>query len=562
MLVCGLKLTHDGSVAVIDNGRLLFNIEMEKLNNNKRYESIEDTSIIENVLVGNGISVKEIDQFAIDGWGGYDQDALAIQPRLEIGVGSNRLAATNNGSPYTLNIAQYHERNLSDDILKSFGADGLKIGSFTASYNSYLHVTGHVLSAYCTSPFASNLESSFVLIWDGGMFPRLYYYNVRTKTVSNLGPIFLLIGNIYTIFSQHFEPFKVNGPFAKDDLSIAGRVMAYIAYGKVEKKLFSYFDKIYAEHFSAPMGFANVFATQFKNSIANEKYTDQDVLASFHVYLENLLIEKIRKKIQRNPHDGMNLCIAGGCALNIKWNSAVRNSGLFKSVYVPPFPNDSGSAIGAACATINSKGKSPALTWDVYSGPHLRQSEPTGWIRRDCSIKELATLLHETNEPVVFLNGRAELGPRALGNRSIVAAATTSGMKDTLNRIKGRESYRPVAPLCLEEHAVKIFEPGTPDPYMLFEHQVKAEWKNRIPAVCHLDGTARLQTVNRRENKNMTELLEAYMKQSGIPLLCNTSANLNGRGFFPDVQSAANWDKANYIWSDNTLFERAIKLTF
>jgi carbamoyltransferase len=177
-------------------------------------------------------------------------------------------------------------------------------------------------------------------------------------------------------------------------------------------------------------------------------------------------------------------------------------------------------------------------------------------------LKELASLLYETNEPVVFLNGKAELGPRALGNRSIIAAPTSDNMKDILNKVKKRERYRPVSPICLEEQGHIIFEPGTKDPFMLFDHMVKPEWVEKIPAVLHLDGSARLQTVNQNDNPVVHELLSHYYALSGIPLLCNTSANLNGSGFFPDVSSATKWNRVNYVWSDNCLFEKEEKIIF
>ena len=132
-------------------------------------------------------------------------------------------------------------------------------------------------------------------------------------------------------------------------------------------------------------------------------------------------------------------------------------------------------------------------------------------------------------------------------------------MKKVLNGIKNREDYRPVAPICLEEDAKDIFEPGSRDPYMLFDHKVRPEWKERIPAICHLDGTARLQTVNEMENPVIFSLLTEYKKLSGIPLLCNTSANLNGKGFFPDIASAVQWDQVNYVWSGGAIYEKVKK---
>jgi carbamoyltransferase len=557
MIICGLKLTHDGAVALIDEGRLVFSTEMEKLLNNPRYTDIKDTGLIAQLLGSYGYAAGDVTHFAVDGWGGYDQAALAIQPRLGIGASVNTLAADNLGSAYKLDIAQYHERTLHHNVLEEWAFEGLRIGRQHYPYVSLLHVTGHIASAYCTSPFAARGQSAYVLVWDGGMYPRLYYVDAPRGKVENLGPLFLLIGNCYSIFAQHFGPFKVGGNFAKDSLSVAGKVMAYIALGEVRGELLSTFHYIYESACDAPMGFANGFANEFKRRIQGQGYSDEDILCTFHAYLEDLLVEKLAKKVARFPHESRNICLAGGCALNIKWNSAVRNSGVFREVWVPPFPNDSGSAIGAACAAMINKTGRLALDWNVYSGPAVLSHEPGGdWTTTGCSLETLARLLHETNEPVVMLNGRAELGPRALGNRSILAAPTSPYMKDLLNLVKKRESYRPVSPICLEELAPVIFDPGTPDPYMLFDHYVREGWAEKIPAVCHLDGTARLQTVNPAQNGVIAELLGHYYRLSGIPLLCNTSANLNGRGFFPDVHSAAAWNEVNYVWCRNTLYSR------
>jgi carbamoyltransferase len=563
MRICGLKLTHDGSVALIDGNRLVFSTEIEKIGNNPRYTSIEDTRTIQDVLAGEGYSLSDIDCFVIDGWGGYDQDALAIQPRLEIGKLSNKLSVMDNGNQLQIGIAQYHERNEKHDILELLSFDDLQINGTAYSYKSSLHVTGHVMSAYCSSPFAQKNEDAYLLVWDGGMYPRLYFFDAGKKQAFNYGPIFLLIGNMYSIFAQHFGPFAVKGGFAKDSLSVAGKVMAYIALGKKREELFEIFDDLYVKFYNSPMGFANVFAMEFKKEIAGTGYSDEDTLCTFHHYLSKLLVEKLSKKVRRLAHPVRNLCLVGGCALNIKWNSDVRNSGVFENVYVPPFPNDSGSAIGAACTAMLHFTGNAALDWNVYAGPAITENISRGdWKNHPFTVQQLAKLLHDTQEPVVFLNGRAELGPRALGNRSILAAPTSGGMKDILNDIKKRELYRPVSPICLEQHAATIFKPGCADPYMLFDHIVKDDWVERIPAICHLDGSARLQTVTHESNPVVADLLEAYNEITGVPLLCNTSANLNGKGFFPDVSSAMEWNEVNYIWSEGKLYERVKKHSF
>jgi len=557
MIICGLKLTHDGAVALIDQNELKFCIELEKLDNNDRYFALEDTRLIKTILNDHGYSLDMVNQFSIDGWGGYDQDALAIQPRLRIGKKYNLLKAKNDASGYYLPIAQYRELNLEDNVLEGFRFSGLKINGSVLNYESYLHVIGHILSSYCSSSFALANQSSYILIWDGGMFPRLYFLDPSVGQVQNLGPLFLLVGNIYSIFSQHFGPFKTREGFAKDDLSIAGKVMAYIAKGKIDESMFEYFSDIYENCYEKSMGFANIFANEFKRRTGGRDYRDEDVLHSLHAWVEKMLIEKLEKKVRRHGSMSKNLCIAGGCALNIKWNGAIRSRRYFTNVFVPPFPNDSGSALGAACAAMVHSGDGFVLRWNVYSGPAIDHNNPAeNWSVDTCSLRELAVLLHKSLEPIVFLNGRAELGPRALGNRSILAAAISSKVKIALNKIKRREDYRPISPVCMEKHAPEIFTPGTPDPYMLFDHQVKADWKDRIPAVCHLDGTARLQTVTSDQNEPLYTLLAHYYKLSGIPLLCNTSANQHGKGFFPDVLSATKWGGTIYVWCEDKLYTR------
>lgn len=562
MLTCGIKLTHDGAIALFKDRQLLFCNEIEKLKNNKRYSQILDTKLIEDVLNTNGYQLSEIDHFVIDGWGGENQEQFAIQPRLTVQETFNEIDLENNGHIQKVRVARYEEKTLTTPVLTEFSFEGLTLGNQEFLYSSFYHVAGHICSAYGTSEFAKNQEDAYILVWDGGMYPKLYYFDVRQQAFENLGPIFFLVGNIYTIFAQHFGPYKVESGFAKDNLSIAGKVMAYIAKGEVKEELYEVFDDIYQTEYDYPMGFANKFSIAVKQRLADRGYSEEDILCTFHHYLEKLLIEKLIKKVARHSKGVKNLCIAGGCGLNIKWNSAIRDAKIFSKVYVPPFPNDSGSAIGMAIAKIYTEtGKMSGLDWNVYSGPALVKRFPSTntWDKKVCSLQELAKLLYETNEPVIFLNGRAELGPRALGNRSIIAAPHSETMKDLLNDIKQRESFRPVSPMTIEEYADDYFTPAITDQYMLFDHFVKPEVMKTIGAVTHLDGTARLQTVSKSNNEIVYELLQEYKKLSGLPMLCNTSANYNGSGFFPDVYSAAEWGKTNYIWSEGFLFQKIKK---
>ncbi len=541
MLTCGLKLTHDATIALIEDGRLRFSVEVEKLSNHRRHRSVKDLAEVTSVLNRFGCKPSDVDEFVIDGW-------QAEYP----------VTLKNGDEIVTLEVAPYKEKSLRDNVLTKHTFSGLKLDGKTYSYSSFSHLAGHIVSAWASSPFAKRQQSSYVLVWDGGTYPRLYHFDAQTLTVENFGHLFMFMGRIYAIFAQRFEPFRCETESSEKNLSVPGKVMAYIALGTVREDLIAEMWKTYDKHFEPTIEFSKKFSVAFEHRMQGRGVSNEDILASFHVFLERMLLQKLKEKaFQKKTGNHRNLCFVGGCALNIKWNSAIRSSGIYDDVWVPPFPNDTGSAIGAACCALIDNKAFRSLEWDVFCGPPIIADEPEpGWKRKPCSIPELAAHLHGSNKAVVFLNGSAELGPRALGNRSILAPAVAPAMKDFLNEAKGREHYRPVAPICLEQKAPAIFAPGCPDPYMLFDHKVRDEWRARIPAIIHLDGTARLQTVNERDNPTVASLLREYEKLSGIPLLCNTSANFKGCGFFPNVSSATKWGQVDAVWCQNVLYEK------
>ncbi|MEV4437356.1 carbamoyltransferase N-terminal domain-containing protein [Streptomyces sp. NPDC049585] len=561
MIICGLKLTHDGAVALLDNDSLVFSVEMEKIDNNPRYSEIADFQVVERTLKDFGYKPEDVDQWAVDGWDGCEAGYTSLTLR--------------EGKPETLRLAPYHENDSVTSILRPGWQGVFQTESGSISYHSYVHLAGHLASAYCTSPFARNNESSFALVWDGGCFPRLYYVDPQ-QGVENGGYVFPLIGHAYAICTSYFGPYRrEEKPSLQEDLSVAGKLMAYVALGNpvdevievLREEFTRYFESDTSEavHYRNSLGgwgtraeepYVHAFYRSVATRLGQKHFTDEDVLASIHQFFEELLVERVAAKVRQWKGEGpWNLCFVGGCALNIKWNSALRSHPIFRSVWVPPFPNDSGSAIGAACAHLMATDGIGPLAWHARLGPDIKPSEPLpGWAGTRCSPAELGQVLHETGEPVVVVHDRAELGPRALGRRSILAAATDAAMKDRLNTVKGREYYRPVAPVCLVEHAPEIFSPGTPDPLMLFDHTIRSPWAERIPAIVHLDGTARLQTVGEEDDPTLRAVLSEYHRLSGIPVLCNTSANFNGRGFFPDAVSAMKWGKVSRVWSEGVLY--------
>jgi carbamoyltransferase len=540
MLICGIKLTHDSSIALIDDSKLIFSYELEKINNNNRHTHLTiGVEGLFQLLRERGYESNDIDRIVFDGW--------------HIEAGKDFIHENTN-----LRLAGYGTYNDGDLLSES----EFYVDAFPNTCKSYKHVSGHVFSAYCSSPFASRNEDSFIMTWDGGMFPQLFYYNHEKNSVSNIADLFKLTCGIYNRFGFAFAQM---GVFNADYFSITGKMMAFASLGTVNAELSEFFKtEIASSHPSSsrPLLYEievndAKFIADLKISRLLEKFTPEDLIATFQDALGKILIQSLREVCGRYPKHKRNLCYSGGSALNITWNAAIRNSGLFEAVWIPPFANDAGSALGAACCEMVKYTDHRALEWNVYQGPPIINGRiSSDWEKHPCSIAQLAGVLHRFGEPVVFLNEGAELGPRALGNRSIIAPAVDATMKHYLNVIKDREFYRPVAPLCIEEDAPAIFDPGTPDPYMLFTHKLREEWKKVVPAICHVDGTARLQTIRRDQNPRVYELLVEYKKLSGISLLCNTSANLKGKGFFPDVATAIHWGKANLIWNDGYLFTR------
>lgn len=550
MKILGLKLTHDASFSIIDDNKLKACIELEKIDNNQRNtDFIYTKDEFNSILRVYGYDLQDFDKIVIDGWY-YKKIKSSFFSEV-----INMIELNDYGVIYTDNVFPYVRYELGN-----------------ISYFSTYHLEGHLWSAYCTSPFARLGESSFILIWDGGMLPHLFYFDQSSKELKNLGNPFYIIGLLYSFFATHFEPFLI-GFTEANSLSVAGKVMAYIALGKCNQELLSSFNNIY-NYYSSKFEIANTTSKQAFDStfelsnkfvfvakakqLKDNNLSAADILATVHSFLGNLLLNEIKNTIDALDCDYQkNLCYAGGTALNIKWNNTLRQSNVFKDIWIPPFPNDSGSSIGAACRGMIEGTGNYYLHWNVYCGPALKKTVNLyNWHITAFSMLDLAYLIYETNEPIVFLNGAAEIGPRALGNRSILAQATNVEMKQLLNDIKQREDYRPVAPICMEQYASEVFTPGTPDPYMLYEHQVNEKWLDKVPAICHIDGTARLQTVNETENKAIYQLLEAYYSLTGIPLLCNTSANYKGKGFFPDIESVINWGKVNYIYSEGFLYHR------
>jgi carbamoyltransferase len=239
------------------------------------------------------------------------------------------------------------------------------------------------------------------------------------------------------------------------------------------------------------------------------------------------------------------LVMAGGVALNVVANSYIAEHGPFADVWVQPAAGDAGTALGGALYLAHAGGdivqpmRSPALGrgWSDAALQAWLDGANISYTRPHDIAATIAEIIAK-NGIVAWFQGRSEFGPRALGHRSLFANPRYAQNLARLNDVKGREQFRPVAPMTLLERAPLLFEGVFPSPYMLFTHRVKPEWAQQIPAVIHVDGTARVQTVDRHEEPLVARMLEHVERLTGVAVVVNTSLNTAGRPMVDDPRDA------------------------
>src|SRR4051812_12809461 len=239
------------------------------------------------------------------------------------------------------------------------------------------------------------------------------------------------------------------------------------------------------------------------------------------------------------------LVMAGGVALNCVANSRLWREGPFERIWVQPAAGDSGTALGAALHVAAALGDDVAPMPGADLGRSWDDEALADWLgtagiafEQPDDIADAAAEVLADNGVVAWFQGRSEFGPRALGHRSLLADPRHPENLEKLNDIKGREQFRPVAPMVLAERAAQIFEGPLPSPYMLFTQEVRPGGAERIPAVVHVDGTARIQPVARGQEPLVARMLEAFEARTGVPVVVNTSLNTAGRPMVDDPRDA------------------------
>jgi len=426
------------------------------------------------------------------------------------------------------------------------------------------HHLAHAASAF----YPSGFEDALILISDG--MGEVQSMTVATGQGSDIKilteiPAFHSLGTLYGVFT-HYLGFYINSDEYK--------VMGLAPYGNPRRFFNQIMEFVSLRNdgtYTLPV-FAHNHTRQEQETHAGvlaflaEKFgpprdpeseitqLHKDLAASLQSVLQTCQLHVLRHFRHQTGHK--NLCLAGGVALNCSSNGLIKRSDLFDRVFVQPAAGDDGTALGAALYAqrlYNPKFKAPRIAVPLW-GPEFSDNEIRQSLedRNDCQIVEKDSFVEvcedvagrlANGQIVAWFQGRMEFGPRALGSRSILADPRDPTMRDRINAlVKKREGFRPFAPVVAAEAAAKIFEinPGEEDTYshMLYVTHVRNEFRDKLPATTHVDGSARIQTVSSEQNPRLWQLLNGFSKHSGLPVLLNTSFNVRGQPIVCTPQEA------------------------
>jgi len=547
MIILGINAYHpNASAAIVVDGKLIAAVEEERFNRVK-YAAGLPVEAVRFCLAQAGVALGDVDHVVIprDPW-------ARAGTKLRFAIRMPRFA---------LNRTKVMARSAG---IKEDLADGLGVsrGTFRAQVHRIEHHRAHLASTFLVSPF----DTAVVLSADGlGDFASAMWAVGQGTKVQQLGEVVFphSLGIYYTALSQYLGFLRFGDEFKVMGLAAYGEPAYLDAFRKIVHTYPTNFFRLNLDYFihqrqGADMTWKDagktpeispMFSAELEKLLGPARKPSEpvekrhrDIAASLQVRLEEVLLAHIAGLAKSTGQK--NLCLAGGVAFNCVANGKIFDASSFERVYVQPAAGDAGLAVGAAYALYHEVlGNPRSFTMDHAAwGPGFAPQDVTRLIAArnisngDLKIDELAeeTMLQETAKHIAagkvigWFQGRAEWGPRALGNRSILADPRRADMKDILNqRIKHRETFRPFAPSVIEEATGDFFERTDPSPFMTFAYPVRPEQRSVIPAPTHVDGTARLQTVSRRHHPLYWRLIREFGNQTGVPVLLNTSFNEN-----------------------------------
>jgi carbamoyltransferase len=543
MLILGLNMFHaDASAAIVQDGEIKFAVAEERLNRRKHFGGFPALAV-KACLDAVGATISDVEHVAV----GQDSDAHLLKKLQYALANPTRL----------LNFIHLRQRKQSMRNVRSLLAAALDVDSSKLRFQEHHleHHLAHIASAYYCSPW----EKAAGFSYDGsGDFVSTMMARCEGNEIEVLDRVFLphSLGSVYTMicefigYAQYGDEGKVMGlaPYGKD--TFVEQIGKIVTPGNHGFRLdLSYFKPLgsnqgmqvlpdgtvqLARHFSGRM--EKIFgAPRHPDSEITQR--DMDLAFALQHRFEEIFFHLLNQLHLRVPLE--NLAMAGGCALNSVANGKLFDHTPFRQTYIQPAAGDEGLAIGAALHTYHSVLKQPRrhqLTHS-YLGPEFSDSRIQSALQaaglrghkleRSAFLDAVAEQIAAGNV-VGWFQGRMEWGPRALGNRSIVAHPGLPNMKDVLNaRIKRREWFRPFAPSILADYQHEYFEHDHPSPFMLHVYKIRPEKREALCAVNHVDDTGRLQTVTHEENPLYYDLISAFHRRTGIPVLLNTSFNEN-----------------------------------
>jgi hydroxymethyl cephem carbamoyltransferase len=483
-----MKPGHDGAIAYADDAKLLYSLEAEK-DSFHRYSELSALTFRDAGLLANQLP----DVVAIGGW------------HKSMPGHRSKMASGYSG----VDAVQVSDGNFFGQPVKLFSSS---------------HERSHLFMTAALAPDAP-IEECVILVWEGGI-GALYHWQDCGRTITRRDVLTQPGARYSALFGLADPTFPHQGSYPR--LEDAGKLMALGAYGTADRVSAQSVEVV--EALLSCDTFYPFDKQAFQGSVLYNCSLDNPLLHHAARYLSDQLFDRFYTVAQTEFPSGLPLLISGGCGLNCEWNKRWADCGLFSSVFVPPCANDSGSAIGTVADAQSHLGGPCRLDWSVYSGmPFLTDVTPAPgtWTQQPIDLAATSRLLAE-GEIVAWVQGRYEIGPRALGHRSLLASPLTAQSRDKLNTIKEREHYRPIAPCCLTDELTKWFDNPVVDPYMLYFARVTTD---ALPAITHVDKTARIQAVSPDDESSLAPLLREFRNRTGYGVLCNTSLNFKGRGF-------------------------------
>ena len=551
MYVLGISAYHgDCSAVLIRNGVILAAVEEERFTRIKHWAGFPEKAIRYCLKEGN-VTLKQIDKIAV-----------GRNPRANLKERFG-FVLRNRQSLKKLAVRFKNRRSIGGIAERLAACFDVPVQTIKRRIVNVDHHLAHMASAFMVSPF----DKASILTVDGfGDFVSSMQGYGQGNRMDVLGKILYphSIGLFYTLitqflgFTKYGDEFKVMGLAALGEPNLIEKLKKVIRYtGSGQYVLNLEYFRHHSEGVEITWDggeptMGPVYSQKFVEDFGKPRRAEEDIVAyhrdlaaSLQAVTEEIifaLLDDLYEKTKDNR-----LCLAGGVAMNSVANGKIFDHTPFQEIYIQSAAGDAGTSLGAAYYVYNQilgKPRDFVMT-SSYWGPSFDNEEIGRTLREhEREIKKLvceitrvednAALCRETaaqiasGKVVGWFQGRMEWGPRALGNRSIIVDPRRPDMKDILNsRIKRRESFRPFAPSILLEYTGEYFEKDYPDPFMIKVYPIRHEKRSIIPAVTHVDGTGRLQTVSQEENPLYYALIEAFQEITGVPVLLNTSFNEN-----------------------------------